>query len=55
MPDRLIRPQQFTREEIEKGMDELARRYHETHEKKIMRQIERQSRLLGRFKRLRVP
>jgi hypothetical protein len=50
MRGRLIRPQQFTREEIEKRMDELARRYHETHDKKIMREIERLSRILGKLK-----
>jgi hypothetical protein len=50
MRDRVIHPQQFTREEIEKRMDELAGRYHETHDKKIMREIVALSRVLGKLK-----
>jgi FKBP-type peptidyl-prolyl cis-trans isomerase (trigger factor) len=54
MTDQVIRPQQFTREEIEKRMDDLARRYHETHDKKVMREIEALSRLLGKLQ-MRTP
>jgi FKBP-type peptidyl-prolyl cis-trans isomerase (trigger factor) len=51
MAARVIQPEQFTREEIERRMDELARRYHETHDKKVLREIERLSRVLGKLKR----
>jgi hypothetical protein len=34
MRDRLIRPKQFSRADTEKRMDELARRYHETHDRR---------------------
>lgn len=50
MPGRLIRSKPFTREDIEKRLDDLARRYHETHDKKIMREIEALSRVLGKLK-----
>jgi hypothetical protein len=50
MTGRLIRPKQFTQHEIEKRLDELALRYYETHDKKVMREIERLSRVLGKFK-----
>jgi hypothetical protein len=51
MTGEVIRPQQFDRREIEKRMDELARRYHETHDQKIMREIEALSRVRGKLKR----
>jgi hypothetical protein len=34
MAGQLIRPQQFDGRQIEKRMDELARRYHETQDRK---------------------
>ncbi len=38
--------QQMTRQEIERRMDELARKYVETHDHKIVEELYRLSRLL---------
>jgi hypothetical protein len=49
MAGRLIRPKQFTQKEVERKLDQLALRYYETHDKKVMREIERLSRVLGKL------